>query len=347
MNKRQEKILEYATQIRFFQTKDLMKFFRWSYDVERITLIRDLSHLVDQWLLEKTWKWRATKYQIPSNYRIIEQTNIEKYFSLWYKQRDIQQTFNFTVFDVLNWEIFSHSEKELLGIYHRLYLSNISKYSSQTIINKEYERIMIEFSWKSSAIEGNTYSLLNTEALIKENIADETKSKEETQMILNHKDAFNETIQNRERFLDLKLWDIEYLHTVLTKWLWIESNIRKEWVWITWTKYRPLDNEFQIKEALEKMINVIQWKEDFFEKSFLSLILLSYIQAFEDGNKRTSRMISNAILLAHGAIPLSYRIVDVVEYKKACILFYEQNNISYFKKIFIEQIADAVDNYFV
>lgn len=62
---------------------------------------------------------------------------------------------------------------------------------------------MIEFSWKSSAIEGNTYSLLGTEALIKNNIIGEGKTKEETQMILNHKDAFNEAIQNRERFIKL------------------------------------------------------------------------------------------------------------------------------------------------
>jgi Fic family protein len=76
---------------------------------------------------------------------------------------------------------------------------------------------MIEFSWKSSSIEGNTYSLLATEALLKENIADETKSSEETQMILNHKDAFNEAILNREKFYDLRVSDIEYVHQILTK----------------------------------------------------------------------------------------------------------------------------------
>ena len=93
-------------------------------------------------------------------------------------------------------------------------------------------------------------------------------------------------------------------------------------------------------------MELINHKNSFFEKSFLSLLLISYIQAFEDGNKRTARMFSNAILMAHNSIPLSYRIVDVVEYKKASILFYEINNISYFKKIFIEQITDAVNNYF-
>jgi len=205
---------------------------------------------------------------------------------------------------------------------------------------------MIEFSWKSSAIEGNTYTLLATEALIKNNVAAEGKTKEETQMILNHKDAFNEAIQNKERFRKLDFPDIEYIHSVLTKKLGITKNIRNAAVGITGTKYKPLDNSHQIKDAAQKMVGLINKKESFFEKAFLALALIAYIQIFEDGNKRTARTVSNAILLAHNSIPLSYRIVDIEEYKKAMILFYERNNLSYFKKIFIVQFQDAATNYF-
>jgi Fic family protein len=74
--------------------------------------------------------------------------------------------------------------------------------------------------------------------------------------------------------------------------------------------------------------------------------MIAYIQPFKDGNKRTSRLLGNAILMAHDICPLSYRSVDEAEYKKAVILFYEQNNISYFKKLFIEQFEFAVQNYF-
>jgi Fic family protein len=65
-----------------------------------------------------------------------------------------------------------------------------------------------------------------------------------------------------------------------------------------------------------------------------------------DGNKRTARILGNALLLAHDYCPLSYRSVDEVEYKKGAILFYEQNSVYYFKKIFIEQFTQAVENYF-
>ena len=107
-----------------------------------------------------------------------------------------------------------------------------------------------------------------------------------------------------------------------------------------------MDKSRQIKDAAQEMAGLINKKESFFEKAFLALALIAYVQIFEDGNKRTARTVSNAILLAHNSIPLSYRIVDIEEYKKAMILFYERNNLSYFKKIFIAQFQDAATNYF-
>lgn len=348
MNKkelRQQLLVEAIHTQEYINISEILKYLK-SKGIESTvrTIQRDITELAP--LIEVHGNWKNTTYSIPPRQSIRLPIPIENYFNAPYESRKIFKQFNFEIFDRLAWDIFSPEEKQELERLQTQFVRNISTYDSQTIINKEYQRIMIEFSWKSSAIEWNTYSLLSTEALITENIADTTKTKEETQMILNHKDAFNETIQNRQRFHTLKIGDIEYIHTVLTKWLWVQSNIRKSWVWITGTNYRPLSNEFQIQEALKKMVQLINSKEDIFEKTFLALLLLAYIQAFEDGNKRTSRMISNALLLAYGSIPLSYRIVDVVEYKKACILLYEQNNITYFKKLYIEQIQDAVSHYF-
>ncbi len=347
MNKRQELILDFARQKQEFQTKDILDFFHGKFDVERITVIRDLNFLVKNNLLSQKWKGRAVKYFLSEKNKLFEQIDLEKYFFIPYDKRQVNKTFNFDIFQTLKEvDIFTKQEQEKLENLQKEFIKNIWKYDSQTLINKEYERIMIEFSWKSSSIEWNTYSLLATEALLKENIADKTKTKQETQMILNHKDAFNETLINLDIFKNLSVKDIEFIHNTLTKKLWINSNIRKNIVWITGTQYKPLDNEFQIKEALQNMVELINFKQNFFEKAFLALLLISYIQAFEDWNKRTARMLTNTILLAHNSIPLSYRWVDVIEYKKATILFYELNNITYFKKIFIEQFEDAVKNYF-
>ena len=344
MNKRQRQIIEFAKKNQSFKNKDLVVFLDNKYSRETIT--RDLSFLCQQNILNKSGAGAFVVYSLSEDYEILKEIDVEKYFSIPYVKREIKENFNFEIFKILEGDIFTKEEKKKLENLHNEFIGNFSKYNSQTLINKEFERIMIEFSWKSSEIEGNTYSLLSTEALIRDNIKEEGKTKEETQMILNHKDAFNEAIQNKQRFLELDYSDIEYIHGVLTKDLDISRNIRNGIVGIVGTKYKPLDNSFQIKEVLQEMINLINKKNSFFEKVFLSLILISYIQAFEDGNKRTARMISNALLLAHNSVPLSYRIVDVKEYKKASLLFYEINNISYFKEIFIEQFEDAVNNYF-
>jgi Fic family protein len=76
------------------------------------------------------------------------------------------------------------------------------------------------------------------------------------------------------------------------------------------------------------------------------VLFISYIQPFEDGNKRTGRITGNGILIENGYCPLSYRSVKPVDYKKAMILFYEQNNLAAYKKLFIEQFAFAVNKYF-
>ena len=91
---------------------------------------------------------------------------------------------------------------------------------------------------------------------------------------------------------------------------------------------------------------MVNGKDNVFEKALLTLVLLSYIQAFVDGNKRTARITSNAILIANGYCPISFRTVDSIDYKKAMLMFYEQNNIATFKKIFIEQFLFTVKTYF-
>ena len=97
---------------------------------------------------------------------------------------------------------------------------------------------------------------------------------------------------------------------------------------------------------MEDMCTVVNKRKNIFEKALFVLVLISYIQPFADGNKRTSRIISNAILMNYYYCPISFRTVDSIGYKKAMLVFYEQNNISAFKKIFIDQFEFAVKTYF-
>jgi Fic family protein len=165
-------------------------------------------------------------------------------------------------------------------------------------------------------------------------------------MLLNHKDALDFIIEHNDYLNPLTVSNIEDIHIILIKELAGERNIRKRRVGISGTNYKPIDNEFQIMEALRNTCDVINKKEIIFEKALLALVLISYIQPFMDGNKRTARIVSNAILMNHNYCPLSFRTVDSIDYKKAMLLFYEQNNISSFKEIFINQFEFAVRTYF-
>ena len=228
--------------------------------------------------------------------------------------------------------LFTEEESSRLHNAQSVFSKNLEG-MSELEYRKEMERLGVDLSWKSSQIEGNTYSLLETERLLKEKKEASGKSKEEAIMLLNHKDALDFVLDTPDFMKELTVNRIEQIHSILTQELAVDRNIRQRRVGITGTNYRPLDNEFQIREALEDMCNLINLKEDIFE-------------AFTDGNKRTARITGNAILIANGFCPISFRTVDSIDYKKAMLIFYEQNNIAAFKKIFIEQFEFAVKTYF-
>ena len=315
-------------------------------DVSIPTLNRELASLVTGHVLFKTGKGRATSYNIAKSYRVFMPLEITDYFDLEPDTRQAQEQFNPEIIPLLgDVDLFTMEETKQLEILKQEYQHNISDYP-EALYQKELERLTIELSWKSSQIEGNTYSLLETERLFKEKEEAKGKPKDDATMLLNHKDALDYLLEHKGISGKINLRLLEEIHSILIKDLGVGRNIRSRTVGITGTAYKPLDNEFQIKEAMEGMCDIINAKGNGFEKALIAVTLISYIQPFEDGNKRTGRMISNALLIAEGICPLSYRSVDSIEYKKAMLLFYEQNNLSAFKKIFFEQIKFSVKNYF-
>ena len=311
------------------------------------TLKRIIADCVQKGDIVVEGKGKATRYSLSPQSHLMMPLNIDTYFANDVDERVVQQSFNFQLIcDILpNVTLFTAEEKERLDVAHKAFRDNMSTLSDVEY-RKEMERLGVDLSWKSSQIEGNTYSLLETERLLKEKETARGKTKEEAVMLLNHKDALDFILDNPDYLKELSVRRIEDIHSILTKELGVGSGIRKRRVGITGTNYRPLDNEFQIREALEDTCRLINGKEDIFEKALLALVLLSYIQPFTDGNKRTARIGSNAILMAWGYCPLSFRTVDSIDYKKAMLMFYEQNNIAAFKQIFIEQYEFAVKNYF-
>ncbi len=311
------------------------------------TVKRLLSAAVKEGNIETVGRGPSTKYRLTPQAHVTMPLDLATYFDKDIDERVVQESFNFDLIrEVLpKVEIFTKEELSVLFAAQKEFEKN-TEGMTDLEYHKEMERLGVDLSWKSSQIEGNTYSLLETERLLKDKQMASGKTKEEAIMLLNHKDALDFVLGVPDYLKELSVHRIEDIHSILTKELGVDRNIRHRRVGITGTNYRPLDNEFQIREALEDTCTLVNGKDNVFEKALLTLVLLSYIQAFVDGNKRTARITSNAILIANGYCPISFRTVDSIDYKKAMLMFYEQNNIAAFKKIFIEQFLFAVKTYF-
>ena len=311
------------------------------------TMKRYLAAEVRNGNITVTGQNKATRYSLSAQAHLLMPINLDTYFANDIDERQVQTSFNFELINsqLPKVDLFTTEELAHLNSLQNTFRRHVTEMTDSEY-RKEMERLGIDLSWKSSQIEGNTYSLLETERLLRESKTADGKTKEEAVMLLNHKDALRFVLDNPDYLQTLTIGRVEDIHSLLTKELSVDKGLRYRRVGITGTNYRPLDNEFQIREAMQATCDLINSKSNIFEKALLTLLLLSYIQPFMDGNKRTARITSNALLIANGYCPLSFRTVDSIDYKKAMLIFYEQNNLHAFKQIFISQFEFAVSEYF-
>lgn len=315
-------------------------------DTSLVTSKRALSEMADRSMLHVSGTGPATRYEVTTVGRIFFDVKTKEYCTQEPDKRYGLDHFNFDLLRQLPLILFTHEELEMLHNATAEYEHRIAELP-EAIQKKELERLVIELAWKSSKIEGNTYTLLDTEKLILEHQEAAGHSKDEATMILNHKNAFDFIHQHTDEFVTLSIANLEKLHSIIVKDLSIGLGLRKKPVGVLGSKYRPLDNIHQIQDAAADLTHAIRTANTPYAKALLALLGISYIQPFEDGNKRTARLMANALLLAHGCAPLSYRSIDEQEYREAMLVFYELNSIVPFKKLFIEQYDFAARNYAV
>ena len=347
LNQKEKRIINIFLQNKEMQSSDVYsKVVKMGEEISLVTIKRTLSKMVEKGVLAVKGLGRSTVYEISANGRIFAEVDAQEYLSVEPDKRYGLCGYNFDLFSLFPSEVFLKEELETLNEATREYKEK-TKNIPLAIGKKELERLVIELSWKSSKIEGNTYTLLDTEKLILKNKSAEGKTKQETQMILNHKNAFDFVYKNKMLFKTLTRENLEELHKMLVKGLGVALGLRKSSIGVSGSVYRPLDNIYQISEAIEALIKTINQMKTIYTKSIVALIGISYIQPFDDGNKRTSRIMADALLMANDFAPLSYRSLDEKEYKEAVLTFYELNSIVPFKKIFIEQYDFSARNYAV
>lgn len=200
------------------------------------------------------------------------------------------------------------------------------------------QRLLVDLSWNSSRLEGNTYSLLDTQRLISQGKLADHKTVAEAQMILNHKDAIEFIVQITEE-IDLNYYTLTNLHALLSNNLLPDpgasGRLRTFGVGITNSIFTPLAMPQLIDEMFRIMIAKVQEIENPFEQAFFIMAQLPYIQPFDDVNKRVSRLAANIPLNKHNLAPLAF--VDVPDnlYVQGLLGIYELERIELFKDVFL------------
>lgn len=206
-----------------------------------------------------------------------------------------------------------------------------------TYLRQLMDRLLIDLSWNSSRLEGNTYSLLETQSLLERGLGVEGKGTAETQMILNHKAAIEMLAEQAEE-IGFNRYTLCNLHALLADNLMADLGaigcVRTKPVGISGTVYQPLGVPQQIEECFEMMLSKASAIEDPFEQAFFIMVHLPYLQPFEDANKRVSRLAANIPLICRNLCPLSF--VDVVQqdYVAGLIGVYELNRVDLLRDVF-------------
>jgi Fic family protein len=217
---------------------------------------------------------------------------------------------------------------------------------SRAILN----RLLIDLSWASSHLEGNTYSRLDTRELIEHGQAARGKPAIETQMILNHKAAIELLVENIDT-VEFNRYTLMNLHSALAENLLPnpadEGRIRQHAVDISKSVYRPLSAPGLIEPLLDEVLSKANRITDPFEQSFFVMVHLPYLQPFADINKRTSRLAANLPLFRANLCPLTFLDVPEIAYSRATLGVYEMTRVELLRDLYVWAYERSAQEYMV
>jgi Fic family protein len=216
--------------------------------------------------------------------------------------------------------------------------SNIEMRPAGTYVRQIFNRLLIDLSWNSSRLEGNTYSLLETERLLELGESAEGKNTQEAQMILNHKAAIELLVEQADE-IGFNRYTILNLHALLSDNLLPDpqacGRLRNKTVEISGTVYHPLDVPQQIEDCFQQILDTATAIRDPFEQAFFVMVHAPYLQPFEDVNKRVSRLSANIPLIRENLCPLSFIDVPERAYVDGILGVYELNRIELLRDVFV------------
>ena len=311
-------------------------------DVSAPTLWRALRRLVDQGRLEVSGSARATVYALAGV------DAVRSHLKTPYNLR--APAFHRKGF----LDCYVPDRTFYLGDSERLRLleagSPMTPLPAGTYARRILEQLLVDLSWASSRMEGNTYDMLETERLIRFGEEASAKDRKESVMILNHKEAIQYVVNNLAE-ITVSGMDLVGIHALLADGLLIDpamaGRLRQMPVGISDSSYRPLDDSFAIEDEFRILLDKAVAIADPFEQSFFLLVHIPYLQAFADVNKRTSRVAANIPLLKSGLAPLSFTTMDDQAYLDGLLGVYELNNVSLLRQLYVDAYLTSARNYVV
>ncbi len=310
-------------------------------DVNPSTVWRALKRLVDEGWLEISGKARATGYSLAGAPRV------RAYLQMPYNRRK-PTSYNKEFLDrYIPGKTFYLAAADRQRL-HEAGRPEPPPLPAGTYARRILERLLVDLSWASSRMEGNTYDILQTERLIRFGEEAAGKDRKEALMILNHKEAIQYVVDYLED-IHISRPDMFNIHALLAGGLLSDpamaGRLRRMPVGITHSSYRPLDDQYQIEEEFEILIAKAAAIADPFEQSFFLLVHIPYMQAFADINKRTSRIASNIPLLKADLAPMSFLTMDDRAYIDGLIGVYELNDVSLLREAYIDAYLPSAENY--
>lgn len=326
---------------------------------KRRTLQRRLDLLCQRGLLVPVSKGRGRRYQVPeqpsvsegasspSSWLSSEAIEIRRQVNLPYsKRRPVGYDSDFLTSYQPNITFYLPlTTRERLAEIGQVGITDLP---AGTYLRQILDRLLIDLAWNSSRLEGNTYSLLETQRLLELGESAEGKATQEAQMILNHKAAI-EMLADPVEEIGFNRYTICNLHALLSDNLMSDpaacGSIRSRPVGISGTVFYPLEVPQQIEENFLLILSKANRIDDPFEAAFFVMVQLPYLQAFEDVNKRVSRLAANIPMIRHNFCPLSFVDVEADDYVNALIGVYELQRIEYLRDVFVWAYTRSAQRY--
>ena len=326
-------------------------------DISRRTILRRLNTLLEEGRLKKSGKGRATRYRNPVvTEMIVDHVTVgstiegERYIPVSAQGAEVKQLVRRPVerrhpigYERKFLDRYRPNESAYLTDEHRQKLRDWgtieqARLPAGTYANKILNRLLIDLSWNSSRLEGNTYSLLETQQLLELGESADQKDAAETQMILNHKAAIELLVEQADE-IGFNLYTICNLHAVLADNLLGDpeagGRLRTDIVGIDGAVFQPLVVPQLIKGCFHQVLDTAMAIENPFEQSYFALVHLPYLQPFFDVNKRVSRLAANIPFIQNNLCPLTFVDVPVPSYIDGILGVYELNRVDLLRDVFI------------